>query len=121
MRALFARTCKRLEASYSSSIRKRKLSRPETFYMAASGLYIRVKAHRRAKYAALMSDLPERNGWTLAERAGDRTPTRMQRLLDRAVWDKFAAMAVVRRFAVTGLDEAACRAGRRGLAVGAVD
>jgi SRSO17 transposase len=68
-----------------------------------------------------MSDLPGRNGWTLAERAGDRTPDRMQRLLNRAVWDTFAAMSVVRRFAVTGLDEAARRAGRRGLAVGAVD
>jgi hypothetical protein len=34
--------------------------------------------------AALMSDLPRRNGWTLAERAGDRTPDRMQRLLSRA-------------------------------------
>jgi len=74
------------------------------------------------KYAAaLMSDLPGRNGWTLAERAGDRTPDRMQRLLNRAVWDTFAAMGVVRRFAVAGLDEAARRGGRRGLAVGAVD
>jgi SRSO17 transposase len=46
----------------------------------------------------------------------------MQRLLNRAVWDTFAAMAVVRRFAVAGLDEAARRTGRRrGLAVGAVD
>jgi SRSO17 transposase len=71
--------------------------------------------------AALMSDLPKRNGWTLAERAGDRAPDRMQRLLNRAVRDSFAAMAVVRRFAVAGLDEAARRAGRRGLAVGAVD
>ena len=74
------------------------------------------------KYAAaLMSDLPKRNGWTLAERAGDHAPDRMQRLLNRAVWDTFAAMAVVRRFAVAGLDEAAHRGGRRGLAVGAVD
>ena len=45
----------------------------------------------------------------------------MQRLLNRAVWDSVAAMAVVRRFAVAGLDEAAHRGGRRGLAVGAVD
>jgi SRSO17 transposase len=75
------------------------------------------------KYAAaLMSDLPRRNGWTLAERAGDRTLDRMQRLLSRAVWDAAAAMTVVRRFAVTGLDEAAGKAGRRcGLAVGALD
>jgi SRSO17 transposase len=85
--------------------------------------FVRVEPWLQAgKYAAaLMSDLPERNGWTLAERAGDRTPDRMQRLLNRAVWDTFAAMGVVRRFAVAGLDEAARRAGRRGLAVGAVD
>ena len=74
------------------------------------------------KYAAaLMGDLPRRNGWTLAERAGDRTPDRMQRLLSRAVWDTAAAMRVVRRFAVAGLDQAACLGGRRGLAVGAID
>ena len=74
------------------------------------------------KYAAaLMSDLPRRNGWTLAERAGDRTPDRMQRLLSRAVWDAAAAVKAVRRFAVTGLDQAARDLGRRGLAVGAVD
>jgi SRSO17 transposase len=74
------------------------------------------------KYAAaLMSDLPRRNGWTLAERAGDRAPDRMQRLLSRAVWDAAAAMKVVRRFAVAGLDQAARHGGRRGLAVGAVD
>jgi len=85
--------------------------------------FVRVEPWLQAgKYAAaLMSDLPGRNGWTLAERAGDRTPDRMQRLLNRAVWDTFAAMGVVRRFAVAGLDEAARRGGRRGLAVGAVD
>jgi len=38
------------------------------------------------------------------------------------VWDTFAAMGVVRRFAVAGLDEAARKTGRRrGLAVGAID
>jgi SRSO17 transposase len=74
------------------------------------------------KYAAaLMSDLPRRNGWTLAERAGDRTPDRMQRLLSRAAWDTAAAMKAVRRFAVAGLDQAARSSGRRGLAVGAID
>jgi hypothetical protein len=63
------------------------------------------------KYAAaLMSDLPRRNGWTLAERAGDRTPDRMQRLLSRAAWDAVAVMRVVRRFAVAGLDQAAATA-----------
>jgi hypothetical protein len=58
--------------------------------------FVRVEPWLQAgKYAAaLMSDLPGRNGWTLAERAGDRTPDRMQRLLNRAGWDTFAAMAV---------------------------
>ena len=71
---------------------------------------------------ALASDLPRRNGWTIAQRAGDRAPLRTQRLLNRAVWDTCAAMGVVRRFAVAGLDEAAGRQGRgRRLAVGALD
>ena len=74
------------------------------------------------KYAAaLMSQIPRRNGWTIAEQAGDRTPDRTQRLLSRAVWDAAAAMEVVRRFAVAGLDQAARLSGRRGLAVGAID
>jgi SRSO17 transposase len=72
--------------------------------------------------AAVMSQIPRRNGWTIAEHSGDRAPDKTQRLLSRAVWDTFAAMGVVRRFAVAGLDEAARTAGRRrGLAVGAID
>ena len=72
--------------------------------------------------SALVSGLPRRNGWTIAEHAGDPTPDRMQRLLNRAVWDTSAAMGEVRRFAVAGLDEAFCRSGRRrGLVVGTLD
>jgi hypothetical protein len=71
---------------------------------------------------ALASGLPRRNGWTIAEQAGDRAPDRTQRLLNRAAWDTFAAMGVVRRFAVAGLEEAARRSGRRGgLVIGALD
>ena len=71
---------------------------------------------------ALVSGLPKRNGWTIAEHAGDRTPDRTQRLLNRAAWDTFAAMSEVRRFAVAGLEEAARRSGRRnGLVIGAID
>jgi hypothetical protein len=86
--------------------------------------FVRVEPWLQAgKYAAaLMCDLRRRNGWTIAERSGDRTPDRTQRLLNRAVWDTVAAMGVVRRFAVAGLDQAAAAAGRRrGLAVGAID
>jgi hypothetical protein len=58
---------------------------------------------------ALAGGLPRRNGWTIAEHAGDRVPDRTQRLLNRASWDTAAAAGVVRRFAVAGLEEAARR------------
>jgi SRSO17 transposase len=71
---------------------------------------------------AVMSGLPKRNGWTVARQVGDRTPDRTQRLLNRATWDTFAVMGVVRRFAVAGLDDAARRSGRRSaLRIGALD
>jgi SRSO17 transposase len=75
------------------------------------------------KYAAaVMSELPERNGWSIARHAGDKTPDKTQRLLNHAVWDTLAAMGVVRRFAVAGLEEAARRRKRRrGLVIGAID
>ena len=71
--------------------------------------------------SALVSELPRVNGWSIARRGGDRTPDRTQRLLNHASWDTCAAMAVVRRFAVAGL-EAAARRGRRGrMVIGAID
>ena len=72
--------------------------------------------------AAVMSELPERNGWSIARHAGDKTPDKTQRLLNHASWDTSAAMGVVRRFAVAGLEEAARRGKRRGgLVIGAID
>ena len=84
---------------------------------------MRPEPWQAGKYVgALVSELPKRNGWTIAERVRDRTPQRTQRLLNRACWDTVAAMGVVRGFAVAGLDEAAWRRGRRrGLVVGALD
>ena len=75
------------------------------------------------KYAAaVMSELPQRNGWSIARHAGDKTPDKTQRLLNHASWDTFAAMSVVRRFAVAGLEQAARRGRRRGgLVIGAID
>ena len=53
--------------------------------------FVRVEPWLQAgKYiGAVASDLPRRNGWTIAQQAGDRVP---QRLLNRAAWDTFAAM-----------------------------
>jgi SRSO17 transposase len=71
--------------------------------------------------SALVSDLPSRNGWSVAEHAGDRTPDKSQRLLSRACWDEAAAMSQVRRYAAAGLDDAARRSRRRRMTVGALD
>lgn len=64
------------------------------------GHFARVEPFAQAgKYLrGLLSDLPRKNCWTLAEYAGDATPDRMQRLLDRASWDTLAAMGTVRDF-----------------------
>ena len=41
----------------------------------------------RAFVGGLLSDLPRKNCWTIAEHAGDPNPDGMQHLLARAVWD----------------------------------
>jgi SRSO17 transposase len=65
--------------------------------VAQAGKYVR----------GLLSDLPRKNCWTLAEYAGDKSPDRMQRLLERASWDTLAAMGTVRDFVAEHL----CRDG----------
>lgn len=64
------------------------------------GVFARREPRLQAgKYVqGLMSDLPRKNGWTLAEAAGDRCPDKMQRLLNHASWDAYAAMGVVADF-----------------------
>ena len=59
--------------------------------------------------------------FAVAEHAGDRTPGKSQRLLNRASWDEEAAMSQVRRYAAAGLDDAARRSRRRRMKVAALD
>ncbi|WP_218041559.1 IS701 family transposase [Acrocarpospora macrocephala] len=77
--------------------------------------------HAGKYMSALVSELPKRNGWTIAQHAGDRSPDRTQRLLSRAVWDESAAMSEIRRFAAKGLDTAARRRRRGSLVIAAID
>jgi len=74
-----------------------------------AGGFARVEPRREArKYiTGLISDLPRKNCWALAEHAGDATPDKMQRLLERAAWDAFAAMRAVRGFVVGHLGDRA--------------
>ncbi|MGW6498701.1 IS701 family transposase [Nonomuraea angiospora] len=82
--------------------------------------FARVEPRLQAtKYVrAVMSDLPKRNGWTIAEQVGDSSPDATQRLLNRASWDTLGAMSAIRRFAVSHLDAAAQPTS---LSVGALD
>ncbi|HEY1001759.1 MAG TPA: IS701 family transposase, partial [Streptosporangiaceae bacterium] len=78
--------------------------------------FVRTKPFTQAgKYmSALISDLPRKNGWTIAEHAGDLTPDPTQRLLNHAVWDHDQAQGVVRRYVAEHL-------GGADLVVAAVD
>ena len=54
-----------------------------------AGRFGRVEPRRRARafVLGLLSDLPRKNCWTIAEHAGDSSPGGMQHLLGRARWD----------------------------------
>ncbi len=53
----------------------------------------------------LLSEVPRKNGWSLAQQAGDRSPDKMQRLLNHAVWDEHEAMGIVRDFVIEHLGD----------------
>src|ERR687890_953951 len=56
----------------------------------------------------LLSAAERKNGWTLAEQAGDRTPDAMQRLLNHAGWDADKVRDDLRGYVVEHLgDDAA--------------
>ncbi|WP_420711039.1 transposase [Streptomyces sp. NRRL S-337] len=70
-----------------------------------AGRFVRVEPRRRARafVLGLLSELPRRNYWTLAEHAGDATPYGLQHLLSRAKWDADAVRDDIRSFVVEHL------------------
>ena len=59
----------------------------------------------RAYVLGLLSGTERKNGWTLAEFAGDLTPDGMQRLLNFYSWDADAVRDAVRRYAIRHLGD----------------
>ena len=61
--------------------------------------FARPEVHQQAlRYLqAVLSDVPRKNGWQLAEQARQAHPYGMQRLLSQAVWDQEAVRDEVRR------------------------
>ncbi|MFI6729798.1 IS701 family transposase [Streptomyces atratus] len=69
--------------------------------------FARVEPRRRVTrlVSGLLSDLPRKNCWTLAEHAGDATPDGMQHLLHRAKWDADAVRDDIRAYVVEHLHD----------------
>jgi SRSO17 transposase len=67
--------------------------------------FARVEPRRRARQfvLGLLSDLPRKNCWTIAEWAGEATPDGMQRLLGRAKWEADQVRDDLREYAVEHL------------------
>lgn len=72
-----------------------------------AGRFTRVESRRRARklVLGLLSDLPRKNCWTIAEWAGDKTPDGMQHLLGRATWDADQVRDDVRAYVVEHLHD----------------
>lgn len=65
------------------------------------------RARVREYVSGLVAGLERKNGWTLAERAGERAPDGMQRLLRRAEWDVDGVRDDVRDYVVECLGDPA--------------
>ena len=77
-------------------------------FALVAGRFPRVEPRLRARayVRGLLAPLACKNGWTLAEAAGDSTPDGMQRLLNRAGWDVDGARDDVRGYVVRHLGAA---------------
>ncbi len=64
-----------------------------------------VRRHGRAYLLGLLSQAERKNGWTLAEFAGDVPPGGLQRLLNFSPWDEDACRDAIRRYAVARLGD----------------
>ena len=63
------------------------------------------RARVREYVSGLVAGLERKNGWTLAERAGEASPDGMQRLLRRADWDTREVRDDVRDYVVENLGD----------------
>jgi len=80
----------------------------DDLFALVAGRFGRVEPRRQARayVRGLLAPLAAKNGWTLAEAAGDKSPDRMQRLLNRAGWDADGTRDDVRGYVVRHLGDA---------------
>jgi SRSO17 transposase len=80
----------------------------DDLFALVAGRFFRVEPRLRARayVRGLLAPLASKNGWTLAEAAGDATPDGMQRLLNRAAWDADGVRDDVRAYVARHLGAA---------------
>src|ERR1700735_3179231 len=80
----------------------------DDLFALVAGRFGRVEPRRRARayVRGLLAPLASKNGWTLAEAAGDATPDGMQRLLNAAAWEGEGVRDDVRGYVVRHLGAA---------------
>ncbi|MEV0713037.1 IS701 family transposase, partial [Nocardia aurea] len=79
----------------------------EELFGRVAGRFVRAEPRWRARayVRGLLAPLAGKNGWTLAEAAGELTPNGMQRLLNAAAWDVEGVRDDVRAYAVEHLGD----------------
>jgi SRSO17 transposase len=80
----------------------------DDLFALVAGRFFRVEPRLRARayVRGLLAPLVAKNGWTLAEAAGNATPDGMQRLLNRASWDDDGVRDDVRAYVARNLGSA---------------
>ena len=81
----------------------------DDLFARVAGRFGRVEPRRQARMylMGLLAPLERKNGWQLAEAAGDGTPDRMQRLLNNARWDARRVREDLRGYVIEQLGDAA--------------
>jgi SRSO17 transposase len=79
----------------------------DALFARVAARFGRVEPRRQARLylMGLLAPLERKNGWQLAEAAGDAAPDRMQRLLNRARWDARQVRADLRGYVAEHLGD----------------
>src|SRR3954470_16190303 len=81
----------------------------DALFARVAGRFGRVEPRRQARayVMGLLTPIERKNGWQLAEAAGDASPDRMQRLLNNARWDPRQVRDDLRAYVVEQLGDPA--------------
>ena len=100
-----------LEADEAAAVEEVRVwaAGPVALHGRIAGRFVRAEPRRRvlAYLRGLLGNVGRKNGWQLAEHAGERTPDGMQRLLATAGWDPDLVRDDLRDYVVEQLGDPA--------------